>query len=184
VFTYEFNGGVDQPNIQNTVKFLLFFVVGGQEIPQYQMVQNGQVTSGLADAVTMDRYSRVVLAKPCYTTKHNVVKLFVRSSGDNLPNRFFSFYFRLAGQGAPEVTIKPFPGCQMFNYYFKARGNFLTKNQALGLLSKDCPSRMYLKRQEMLSKETLRSMIKIDRSAEREGIRHLRIGKRRKGGQG
>jgi hypothetical protein len=79
------------------------------------------------------------------------------------------------------VTIHPFPSASgdsdRVGYFFRARGGFLTKNEALEILSPESPSIGYLKNQRMLPVETLKKMITIDRNILREGVRVVRIGK-------
>ena len=160
----EFVGGVAKPNFHMQVKFLLFFVVGGEEVPLYQMRQNGLVVKPLE-------------REALFTTSHNVVKIFTGQQGFNLPHRFFSFYFCVLQKGFPEVMVRPFPGAaEMTNFYFKARGRFLSKKDATALLAEGGDSRKFLERQVLLPTDTLRKMVTVDRSVIREGVRHVRIG--------
>jgi hypothetical protein len=164
-YEFQFSGGVQKPNFHQSAKYLLFFVVGGQEVPFYQMQREGLILQ----PQSMEKK---------YTTSHNIVKLFVGCSGFDLPNRYYSFYIKLLEGGAPIVTIRHFPGVtQQTDFHFQARGKFLTKKQALEVLAADCDSRQFLVRQSMLPLDTLRAMVTIDRSVLREGVRHVRIGK-------
>ena len=182
-YEFEFRGGIQKLSIHASVKFMLFFIVGGQEIPFYQMKRDGLVMQPTA----REEYR--------YLTHHQVAKIFVGTNGYQSPVRFHSFYFKLMEVG-PMVTILPFPEVMKFknpsagfnpsdktsfnpmcHFSFKGKGTFLTKKQVLDLLDPEVPSRTFLKRQEMLPIDTLRAMVTIDRSVMRKGLRHVRIGK-------
>jgi hypothetical protein len=168
-YEFEYRGGVMKPTAHQSVKFLLFFVVGGQEIPHYQMLRDG-LSVQLKESV------------PHFSTRHDICKVFVATDGFNMPKRFFSFYVRLADGAAAEMTIHPYPDvAHQTNFYFKAMGKFLTKNETFEVLDEDSPSRHYLRQQSMLPIETLRKMVIIDRSAAKQGIRHVRIGQKKGG---
>jgi hypothetical protein len=164
-FEIEYTGGVAKPTYHSQVKFLLFVVVGGYEQSFYRMLQDGLAQKPEA-------------GKDRYLMSHNIVKIFTQQQGFATPHRFHSFYFIVQEKAAPLVTVTPFPGAaQACPFYFKARGRFLSKAQALELLSEDQTSRAFLQKQVMLPLDTLRQMVTIDRSVMREGVRHVRIGR-------
>jgi hypothetical protein len=167
-FEFEFIGGVAKPSFHDNVKHLLFVIVGGYEVPFYQLRQDGLVM-------------QVAEGEHRFRMNHNIVKVFTGCQGFQQAKRYFSFYFALQEGAVPEVTILPFPGTGATDFKFKARGRFLTKNQALKVLAEDADSRPFLKRQVMLPLDTLRRMVIVDRTVMRAGMRHVRIGKPTKG---
>jgi hypothetical protein len=149
-------------------------VVGGEEVPLFQMKRNG-----LLDLVVRPDEAGGMCT--FYTTSvSNIAKIFVQDrTGDH--RRWFSFYFKIKGKNAALVTIRPFPnmhGDHEFDtgFFFRARGNFLTKNEALEILSPESPSVGYLKNQRLLPVPLLQKMVTIDRNVLREGVRVIRIG--------
>lgn len=166
-FEFEFVGGVAKPNFHDSAKFLLFFVIDGQEVPFYQLRRDGLIM-------------KVEELEERYATSHNIVKIFISSEGYSIPRRFYSFYLELKEGPFPIAEVKPFPEVQqLVPYYFKAKATFLTKKQILKVLGEENESRMYVRRQEMLPLDTLRRMCSLDRRTMREGIRHVRIGKKK-----
>lgn len=169
-YRFEFSGGVCKPHVHQLEKFLLFFVVGGREVPLYQMVQEGVVA----------RLSRDTAE---YQTSNNILKVFVMQSGFGIPKRYHSFYFRLMPEPHALVTIKSFPAvgrkttCSEF--YFKGMGRFLNREQVLQLLSDangDKRSLSFVKNQSPLPVDMLRAMVTVDRSTLKCGVRRVRIG--------
>ena len=155
-----------KPSTHTNEKFLLFFLVSGEEIPFFQMVQNSLVERVLPDV-------------PEYTTHSPVAKLFVSQQGFGVPKRFYSFYFRFKDHTHPRVTIRPFSRNDT-GMYFTGRISFLKKSEAMELLADGNQSKMYLRKQLMLPVEVLRSLITVDRDELREGLRHVRICRKRK----
>lgn len=160
-FEFEYKGGVAKPSFHETCKFLLFFVVGSYEVPFYQMLENNLIFK-LRENGKM------------YASPHNVVKVFVAQQGDEVAKQFHSFYINLIDGPAPRVKILPFPDMQdRVDYYFAAKGKFLSKNALLDILADDAASRPFVKHQRMLPLKTLRQMVKIDRNTMKEGVRHV-----------
>jgi hypothetical protein len=163
-YRFEYIGGAIKPDPHKVEKFLLFAVVGGKEIPFYQLKE----ASLVKPAPNSD--------KPEYISYNNVMKVFVSQQGFGIRRRFYSFYFSLQSAGN-EVTIKPFSGDET-GMYFKAIGRFLKNKDAAQLLDAQSDSRNYVAQQGMLPKEVLQKMIVVDRSAVRRNIRAVRIGKK------
>lgn len=163
-YRFKFKGGVIKPSEYNTEKFLLFFIVGGKEIPLYKMRENGLV------------WQEEKRDPNKFGTSHRAVKLFVLQQGFGIVKRFYSFYMELQDRGQI-VEIVPFSG-QKTGFVFSGMARFLKKSEALALLPEDAMSRKFLKRQAMLPVDTLRSMITIDRGEMRKGVRHIRVGRK------
>lgn len=165
LFKFEYNGGVAKPSQHTNEKFLLFCVVGGNEVPFYQMVQNSLILREVADM-------------PKYSTNTKYGKLFVGQQGFGVQRRFYSFYFKFLEEGSPMITVKPF-SLDDTGYYFRGRISFLKKSEAISVLAADNSSIPFLRSQVMLPLDVLRSMVTVDRSELKKGIRHVRIGRKR-----
>jgi len=162
---FEYNGGVYKPQTHQLEKFLLFGVVGGKEVPLYQLIQIGLVQKG-------GKAFHYVSLRPGL-----VLKIFIADQGFGAPKRFCSFYFKLMEPPAPSVKVVPFSG-DTSGYYFKGVMTLLKKKEVLSLLNEDCRSRQFVKTQR-LPIEVARKLIKVDTSEMRKGVRRIRI---RKGG--
>ena len=160
-YKFNFHGGVFRRDPYTIEKFLLFWVVGGEEIHNYQMLRDSLVV-------------RASEKKPYeFISGHKICKLFLAEQGNRISRRHYSFYFQLLDESSPLVTIKPFD--RELDFYFQGHLSFLKKSQVLKLLGKDCPSRVFLLRQEMLPIDTLKRLVTIDKTTLRKGIRHVRI---------
>ena len=165
-YEFEFRGGSAKPSEHVNEKFMLFFVVGGEEIPFYRMRSDGLVM-------------RMAESAPRYATGNSVVKLFISQQGFGIPKRWTSFYLRLVDGAKPEVSVDPFymnDQPSRSGFYFRAKAEFLRKSQILGLLREGSSSYRYAENSKLLPVEVLRQMITIDRSVLREGVRHVRMG--------
>jgi hypothetical protein len=182
---FEFNGGVWKPSQDHEAKFLCFMIVGGEEIPLHVLKRNGLVLSTDLTCSSVRAKTAHPIGLAYETEVSNVVKIFVQDSTNGF-RRWYSFYFRIKGKSAPLVTINPFPVPQNVGgesgFYFRARGGFLTKNEAVQILDPESPSLGYLKRQRILPIPLLKQMISIDRTVQREGVRVVRLGTIRQGG--
>lgn len=171
---FEFNGGLLKPGPEREVKFLCFLLCGQEEVPLFQMKRNG-----LIDVVVEPVQENGPVATLYTTRVTNVVKVFVQDRFQE-HRRWYSFWFEVKDKRSPLVTIRPFPpiggDADMSGYFFRARGHFLTKNEALALLPPESTSAGYLKTQRILPVETLKKMVSIDRTILREGVRFIRIG--------
>lgn len=180
-FQFEFCGGVKQPTVQSNIKFLLFVLVDGKEIPFYEIQQNG-----LAIQVTSEK-------DYLYRMNLNVVKLFTYASEFGRGRRFHSFYMRLIPEdmAAPAVCIRPFsihertreqklgiPDARPF--FFKGKVSFLKKGESLKLLDKESSSWQFLKKQTPLPLDVIREVCEVDRSGMRDNVRFVRPGGRKK----
>lgn len=170
-YKFQFLGGVQspQPGIQRTrtveTKFMLFFLVGGEEVPHYQMTRSNLL---FKDPGKEDGYESL----------HPTVKLFISCRGfdRNGISLLHSFFFRMERESGSHksVLIRPFPESDA-PFYFRANGGFLSNKEALELLDEKSISRAYLKRQSMLPVETLRKMITVSRAGMKKGLRHIRV---------
>jgi hypothetical protein len=165
-FEFRFQGGTHKPTEHTLEKFMLFFVVGGDEIPMYQMLRDGLV-------------QRVELEGDRYVTQHNIAKLFIAQQGFGVQKRFHSFYVTLLDETAPDVQVLPF-SLKKTGFFMNAKMRFLDKEAALALLAENSQSRSFVERQELLPVNLLREMVSVDRSHLKEGVRAVRIGSRKK----
>lgn len=165
-FRFEFKGGITKPDQWQTEKFMLFVVIGGVEVPLYQLVRDGLVEE---------------VSKHEYESSYDLFKVFMWSqdaSFGNANKRFYSFYVRLklvSDDEAPTVTIKPF-GWDRVDFFFKAKCRFLKKSQILEELSNDSQSREFVKRQAPLPVQTIKELISVEEPDIKKGVRRIRIG--------
>lgn len=162
---FKFNGGVAKPTFHQMEKFLLFFVVGGREVPLYQMLKNNLVVKLHEKDIE-------------YQTSNNIVKIFVMQSGYGIPKRYYSFYFRLVPPPSPRITIKSFS--EKSDFFFSGMGRFLKRQQILDLLTDESGSKRFVARQLPLPLDTLRNLVSVDRTEMRKGIRVIRLGGKKK----
>jgi hypothetical protein len=183
-FGFKYRGGVDNPTDQSNEKFLLFCIVGGREIPFYEMKSNALLQSTIQDPLAS--YMEEPDSHPgstWYRTDSQFGKLFVSQQGFGVERKFFSFYFRFLpddGTPKPVVTVRPFSFDQS-GFFFKGCVSFLKKSEVRRILDPTSVSLKYLERQIMLPIPTLKKMVTIDRSGMRKGIRKINIGRKRKG---
>ena len=161
-FEFEFKGGVVKPTAHQIEKFLLFFVIGGEEIPFYQLMKDSLIV-------------QMTEATPKYSTGNGICKLFISEQGFGIAKRYTSFYMRLLSGARPDVIVHPF-SLERSSLYFKAKVSFLKKSQVLKILGEENPSRRFVENQRTLPIDTLQKMIKINRSELRKGVRHVRVG--------
>ena len=166
-YNFIFNGGAVKPNINSNIKFFLFFVVGGEEIPLYRALTESLVTRA------HDQHNFDI--PNSFKTSLNIGKLFTSFSEFGNAKQYYSFYFKFREQeGNPKVTIKGFGDWRA--YYFTSQISFLRKNEILAVLSEDSASRKFLSYQRTLPVETLKRLIDVDRSEMLKGQRRIRIG--------
>jgi hypothetical protein len=164
-YTFDFYGGsIDRGGIKE--KFLLFFLVNGREVPIYQLAKSGVIQPAAAsgDWSTYD----------C-PFEHAKLFLFLQDPTFGRARRLsYNFYLQFLDREAiaPKVQIVSFK--QDSSYFFKAKARFLKQSEVLPLL-KDNISRHFVKQQSALPKETLKSIITIDRTDLRRGVRHIRM---------
>ena len=166
MFQFDFNGGVVKPTEHVNEKFLLFFLVGGKEIPMYQMLNDGL-------AVRPD------WEKMQYQTNFNICKLFVAQKGFGVANRFFSFYMKLlpAGDPASIISVRPF-SLEKTGLYFKSKLLFLKRDEVLKVIDERSESAKWYQKQGMLATRVLQSMVSVDKSEMKRGVRAVRISKK------
>jgi hypothetical protein len=166
-YTFTFNGGAVKPNINSNIKFFLFFVVGGEEIPLYRALTEGLVSRS-SDQHDFD-------IPNSFKTSLNVGKLFTSHAQFGHAKQYYSFYFKFKEpENNPKVTIKGFGNWPA--YYFMSWVSFLRRNEIIAVLSEDSNSLKFLKHQRTLPVATLRELINVDRSDMLKGQRRIRIG--------
>ena len=167
--SFQFYGGVAKPSLHVSEKFLMFFVVGGKEIPLYQMIRDGLV-------------HRDPVKGGVYHTGNNIAKIFTASQGFGIAKRYYSFYFRFRDSDVnPVVTIKGFAAEGIHRLHnFKGTVTFLKKSEILSILDDESESRIFMERQRTLPVEMLRTLVEVDRSNLKKNIREIRIGRRRR----
>ena len=168
-YNFKFRGGVFKPTTQSNEKFLLFFLVGGEEIPLYRMLREGLVWRA-QNEMAFDLPDE-------YMTGANVAKIFTSAVDFGEPKQYHSFYFRFVKDN-PIVTIKGFGGRAFYD--FMGAISFLKRSEVLALLDEDNPSKKFVKQQQTLPIKTLQELITVDRTALKKGIRKVRIGARKK----
>jgi len=177
---FEFVGGAVKPSITSNEKFLLWFIVGGNEIPLYQMQKMNLATIDYEGPMAYDGFSSTPIGREGflvgkkYRTEAQFIKIFVYRANIGEPTRYYSFYAQFMDEPAPMVTVKPF-SVDHTGLYFKGRIRFLRTKEVLSLLSDTCKSRKFVKTQGILSTLLLKQMIKVDRSEMRKGVRAIRI---------
>lgn len=161
-FEFEFNGGVRKPGTHETEKFLAFFVVGGKELPMYQLIRDNLILRSEDDPHK-------------YFTGCNILKVFIGHQGFGVQRRYYSFYMQMTEEHRPTVRLQSV--VERSPYYFSGKVHFLKKNQIVELLNPDQPSLQYLNRQAIIPVEVIRSLISVDRTSMKKGVRHVRVGK-------
>ncbi len=158
MFEFNFKGGIFRHSAHHSEKFLLYFLAGGKEISFYEL-RNANI---LKKGKVMDSY----------VSPFEVCKIFTAVSGFGIPKRFYSFYFQIKRIDR-KITIFPF-SLDKTGFYFTANGNFLNTTQVKEHLSNNSDSYKFLKIQDPLPVEILRSMITIDYGDPLNGIRKIR----------
>jgi hypothetical protein len=180
-FGFKYRGGVDNPTDQSNEKFLLFCIVGGREIPFYEMKSNALIQSTIQEpfALHMEESDNLP-GSTWWRTDSQFCKVFVSQQGFGIERRFFSFYFKFHpddGTPKPIVTIRPF-SLKESGFFFKGCISFLKKSEVRKILDPTSVSLKYLGSQIMLPLPTLHKMVEIDRSGLRKGIRKINIGRK------
>lgn len=165
-YRFLYKGGITKPDNYQTEKMFVFVVIGGQEVPLYQLVRDGLVTE---------------VSNQEYESSYDLFKIFLSSqdaSFGSANRRFYSFYVRLklvTDDESPTVTIRPF-GWDRVDFYFKAKCLFLKKSQILEELSDSSQSKEFVKRQGPLPVKLLKELISVEEPDIKKGVRRIRIG--------
>ena len=181
-FGFCYKGGILQglSDQQRVEKFFLFFIIGGKEIPFYEMKKNALIESVYTnpmDEESLGTPTGFQSTSTWFSTNADYGKIFVTQSGYGIEKKFVSFYFRFVKKRpAPIVTVRPFSsdGNDMF---FQGHISFLKKSEVRQLLPADSLSLKYLEQQIMLPIPILKKMITIDKSVLRKGLRRIRMKK-------
>ncbi len=173
IFLFQFRGGVKKPTEHINEKFLLFFLIGEQEVPFYQMTKEGLA-------------NRVEHGRDEFVTAHQICKLFISRQGFGIAKLYHSFYIRL-DPSCPTVQIRPFPSLNddgdmpkptAENFYFRAKAKLMERKEVLNALPEKLESRIFFSRQEVLSLNLMDRMVSVDRSEMKQNIRYVKLGKR------
>ena len=176
---FKYKGGAEiNRDEQSTEKFLLFLIIGGKEVPYYELRSNNLVDQEFNDPFDGQMGSvNPAVNNPAtwFTTKAEYGKLFVCQSGYGIQKKFFSFYFRfLKTNPSPIVTIKPFTGDKT-GFFFRGMISFLKKRETKEILDPSSLSLKYLEEQILLPLPVLKQMVTVDRTILRKGLRQIRI---------
>lgn len=159
---YHYRGGVWKPSDHSMEKFLLFLLVGDQEVPHYQAIKEGVA-------------ARLDAGVDEFVTSHPVVKLFVSRKGFGLKDQYHSFWIRL-DESESILKIVPFSG-DKDGHYFKGKSKIMKRDEVLELLSEESPSKLFFGRQEVLPINLMAQMVSIDRGEIKANVRYVKIGK-------
>lgn len=163
--TFKYKGGIANVTRHRNEKLLLFFLVGGKEIPIYQMLNDGLVL-------------KTEKGGDEFTTKHKIAKLFISQQGFGIQKMFYSFYIQfLPEENAPDVTIFPF-SIKETQMMLTGKFRFLKKEEILATLDDKTVSYKFAKQQQPLPVATINKIIYVDRTNLRKGVRHVRLGRR------
>jgi len=175
MFDFEYVGGTMKPTLGSNEKFLLLFIVGGVEVPLFQMQKMNLVNQDYGGPASYSTgWSRGGVINKRYLTEAQFFKLFIYRAKLGEPTQYYSFYAEMLESPSPVVTIKPF-SLDTTGYAFTSRLRFLRRKEVLDILSARSPSREWLKKQGTLSTALLKQMITVDRSELRQGVRAIRI---------
>jgi len=160
-FELRYKGGISRPESHANEKFLLFFLVGSEELPAFQLLKDGLI-------------QRASSAEPdLLYSPFEICKVFLYYMKFGSPRQMYSFYLRLTDDRVPEVVIKPFSGSA--DFHFRARARVLSRKEALNVLPDRCQSKQFLKNQAIPPLDVLRRILSVDRTRQMEGIRKVRI---------
>ena len=104
-----------------------------------------------------------------------ILKIFVEGAMIGLENKlsYYSFFFKIDHASDVYYTIKPF---RDFNYYFKARGRFLSSSNIDDLYDRSSLTYKFYKRQ-MLPTSVIRSIVKKEIIGQK--VRNIILNRRR-----
>lgn len=159
MYTFKFVGGSRQITPHESEQFRLFGVVNGVEIPHYTMLKSGLLTRGTE--------------RDEYVSSFKEWKIFTHHSGFGIPTRFFSFYIQLREMPNARVTLLSLT--QWSQWHFSGIYRFLSKKEALALLIPTEQSYGFLERSEPVPEYIIRSLIHVDKTELRKGVRQLRF---------
>lgn len=184
---FNYVGGSRKPTDHTIEKFMLFFVVGGKEMPFHELKKLGYVES--VDTFTSTRESdrgevRMISFKDIvqkrsslYTTKHKYIKLFISEQGFGVRKRHTAFYFEISLTGN-KIKITPFGG-KSSPFSFEAIGRFLPKGEVKKIVT-DENSLFFYSRQPKLPKEVIHELITIDKTHLQKNMRKIIVLKQEK----
>jgi len=145
----------------------LFFVVGGEEVPFYQMEKEGMVVP-------------IFKKVKGFATNIKVAKIYTATQGFGIQKKTASFYIEFRKGAHASVIISTFNNDKNITPKFELRGkfSFLKKSTFLSLLKKESTAHYWAKRAPSYTKEMLEEIITIDYSEIRKGVRKIRLKRR------
>lgn len=169
MFEFQYYGGIYKPSQHILEKFMLFVLVGGEEVSLYHMLRDGLIKE------SPDK-------KRVFLSQFDTIKIFISQQGFGIPKRYHSFYLQLRTMGTPsggKVTILPF-SLHESQFHFMANAKFLTKKQILDYLPQESGSKKFLAAQGMLPLTLLKEMIQIRKPDLKKGVRVIRFERKQK----
>jgi len=155
MFRLEFKGGAVRSETE-TSKFYLFAVIDKQEFIMFDAIKRGIMQR---QPPHMDSaHPELEVSPNVFLSQTPHYKIFTATSGFGTPRLYYSFFFQINEESPKIVTIKPFGNIP--DYYFKARGLFLTKDQIEDLCGDETIK--FYKKQAYLSKAQIQAMVKVE----------------------
>lgn len=165
-FTYV--GGVKNSLHSDVEKLMAFVVIGGEEVPLYQVVREGLVTQ---------------IDNSTYQMYYDTMKLFLSSVSYRFGTSrrlFHGFYIKFQKEeDSPIVTVKAFDQEVAPDFMFKGQFRFLKKKEVLSFLTND-KSKKFLRLQMPLPKKKLKQTITVCKANPDTSVRAIKINKKRK----
>ena len=158
----KFKGGsLKEGNQGKTVKFFLFIVIGGKELPYWEAERYGILEK---------------LGGGKYSTDHGIVKVLLSDNEFGKPRIMYPFYIDLvSGLNERIITIRPRNvKARAAGWEFKAHGTLMKPSEAMALLIPDSVPALILKRSQVPTKQILQQIISITDVGESEMTRRLR----------
>jgi hypothetical protein len=130
MFSFRFEGGVTTPQPGVSEKFLLFFLVGQEEIPLYDMLKLGLVRPDLSimqrsippilrRKIIKNETSEAdekILSKHFYISKFPILKIFCYQ-GTKRSSQKQSFALRLLENGKQHIMIRTWSDCLPYSLF-------------------------------------------------------------------
>lgn len=162
-YNFKFKGGVTKPHFWSAEKMLVFVVIGGKDVPLYQLVKEGLITQ---------------IEDESYQSHYDTIKLFVSTETTRFGSASklsHNFYIRLLKNDiAPLVVIKALKEKEAPSFSFSGQFRFLKKGEVRSLLT-DPVSLRYFKHQSSLPKRKLLEMVTVNRDHLKRGIRAIKF---------
>ena len=174
---FNFKGGVYKPKPGSTIKFLLFLVEGGREIPLSEAKRYGTVSQPNGGD---PQPSWVFRNGYVYTTSSSIIKLMLHEQTFGEGKLFYPFYIQ-TGPLLNDRIIEIKPRCQLtrvIGYHLRVAGRFLTQKEAMSLFDERSSAYSILARTSLPAVPTLKQIITVTKSREsrrEDEVRRLRL---------